>query len=486
MRFLTGTGANFNGARIGGQAQFSRTIFKQDASFDSTQIEGLALFNPATFEGGANFNGARIGGQARFIEVIFKQEANFNGVRIEGTLALSPATFEGGRTLTALASEARLSLAGPSSSRTRALTALRLRGVLYLIPRPLKGGRTLTALASEARLGFIEVIFKQEANFNGVRIEGTLALSPATFEGRAHFNSACIGGSAAFNEAVFKQDIDFFRAQIKNAASFMSAIFEGDADLGGMQIEGGTFFSGTVFFKKVSFVNSLFKTISFGQPKTKTETQFKGRMIDLRGCIYDRIDPTSFWTELMNRLDPYDRQPFTQLEATFRRAGREDLGAEVYYTRRRRESKQLSLRGHPFTWLADRFLWALTGYGVQLRRLLIAIIVILLVGTAIFHLEGAVDPERDALASPLVQPQATPQKSLSLPWSKAFWVSLRIFLPAVTIPAGAAWKPSSNLIWAIQTRWGPWGIEFTTFATLLKLIASGQTSVTERGGVAQK
>jgi hypothetical protein len=150
----------------------------------------------------------------------------------------------------------------------------------------------------------------------------------------------------------------------------------------------------------------------------------------------------------MEYLDPYDRQPFTQLEETFRRAGKDKLADDVYYELKCRESDQKTLR-NPGAWLLDHFLWLFTGYGVRLHRLSVFIALILLIGTIIFHFEGAVEPKLDMQPLP------------HLPYWEAFWVSLNTFLP-VEIPSGENWIPSSKIIRVL-------GIRFTTFATLLKL-----------------
>jgi hypothetical protein len=142
-------------------------------------------------------------------------------------------------------------------------------------------------------------------------------------------------------------------------------------------------FKGTIFDNDVSFQDSTLKTVFWGEPNV----QFI-KNIDLRGCIYDRIHPLSFWQQLMEHLGPYDRQPFTQLEETFRRAGKDKLADDVYYMQKRRESTKKFIIQNPGAWLLDRFLWL----------------------------------------------------------SEAFWVSLNTFLPVIEIPSGADWEPSSQII----------------------------------------
>ena len=211
---------------------------------------------------------------------------------------------------------------------------------------------------------------------------------------------------------------------------------------------------GTVFVKDVNFQNTSFRTVFFGEP----ETQFQGK-IDLRGSTYDRIEPISFWEKLMEGFSPYDRQPFTQLEETFRQAGNENLANKVYYERKRRESAQITIR-NPFAWLIDRLHYSLTGYGVQLRCLLVYIAICLLLGTFIFHLKGAVESKPDIQPPPVISPQVSPEARSPLHIGDAFRVSLNLFLP-VEIPSGADWKPS--------THYTVWFVRFVDFATFLKL-----------------
>jgi hypothetical protein len=144
-------------------------------------------------------------------------------------------------------------------------------------------------------------------------------------------------------------------------------------------------------------------------------------------------------------------------------------GLRPVYERRRRESNRIGIRNRPFVWLGDRFLWLLTGYGVQLWRLLVVTVAILVLGTCIFQRDGAVDLKPGAQPSSLSQLQADPQTSPSLSWGDAFWLSLRLFLP-VAPKEGVAWEPSYNEVWEIQTPWGGWGVRFATVATLVTLV----------------
>jgi hypothetical protein len=86
------------------------------------------------------------------------------------------------------------------------------------------------------------------------------------------------------------------------------------------------------------------------------------------------------------------------------------------------------------------------GYGVKLGKLFITILLFIVMGTIIFHLNGAVQPVAKGTPSPS--------------WWEAFCICLEFFL-SIEIPSAAAWTVSPNN--------SPIGIKFTTFATLLKL-----------------
>lgn len=407
------------------------SIFETDAIFTAIILEQNFILNNSTFLGNATFYDIMVTGVFYSGSATFKKDAIFTYGDFRKRIAFNGSTFEG------------------------------------------------VANLAGARIGgnadFTDAQFKQKASFNSTQVDGDALFNPATFEGETDFTGAYIGGYAVFTKAQFKQKVSFNGTQVDWLAFFNPATFEGEADFkrtrighsflfneakfkkeasfDGAHIEGDTYFPGTVFADNVSFQGTSFKAIFF-EYNGKVMAPLKAK-IDLRGCKYDRIDPISIWEQLMEYLEPYDRQPFTQLEETFRMSGEDGLVNDVYYERKRRESGQKKLQKNPGIWLMDRLHWLLTGYGVRLQYLIVWIILLLAIGTVIFHLNGAVIPNPN-LKSP---PEWDSQNALS--YLEAFWVSFSTFLP-VEIPSGADWIPSSQI-------YGLLGIKFTTFATLLKL-----------------
>lgn len=423
--------ADFGSSWVGSSAEFIGARFQQLASFDCAYIEGNAFFKPAIFEGKANYVGVRIGGNAEFTNAVFKQWASFNHAQIKGAAIFNLATFE-----------------AEADFGSACVVVVEFPEAVF------KQKASFNSVQIEAYAEFRTATFKGEADFIGARIGSNAQFDQAKFEQRAIFDSAQIKGHALFDLATFEQEANFAVARIGSAARFNGATFRNQAIFQASEFAMETSFRGTVFVKDVNFQNTSFRTVFFEE----LETQFQGK-IDLRGCVYDRIEPVSIWKKLMEQLDPYDRQPFTQLEETFRRAGNENSANKVYYKRKRRESAQITIR-NPFAWLIDRLHYSLTGYGVQLWRLLVSIAICLLLGTFIFHLKGAVESKPDKQPHSVISPQVSPEARSPLHIGDAFRVSLNLFLP-VEIPSGADWKPSThNIVWFVR---------FVDFATFLKL-----------------
>ncbi len=438
--------AVFQGATFERDVDLDGTFFKGLASFTSVRIEKDAAFNGATFGKPAEFFNIRIGDSVDFNKAIFKDRLSFDGAQIMGAASFQEARFG---------------------------------GAAYFVGARFEGGAFFTGaqfqnLADFHTSEFIEethwkgTYFGGDTHFTNARIEQGASFNKATFKKKAMFFNIGLGSDINFNGAVFQDSTSFDGAQIKGAAFFVKDTeadkevhFEKAAYFVGARFEGGAFFDGARFADLVSFQDASFGRISFGSSEAgASEAQFQQTQeIDLRGSVYSSIvGPDFFWAKLRslkNRL--LDSQFFHKLETTFREAGKEDLAKQVYFERRLWEAEPLRFQEQPLVWIGDRLLRLLTGYGVQLWRLLVFIILVLALGTYIFHREGAVEAKsRLHLRGSEAEPTAT----ASLPWLDAFWMSLRLFLP-VEIPAGADWQPSSKTIV---------GIRCTSWASVLKVI----------------
>jgi hypothetical protein len=477
---LKATGAVFEGeadlcsARIGSAAEFINAMFKKNANFNGAQIEGAAFFDNAKFEGEADFGSARVGSAAVFTNTTFKQNAIFNGTRMDRGAFFNPATFEDEADFTVARIGMNANFKNAVFKKNANFNGSQIDGSAQFSHAKFEGGVDF----GNARIGssaeFINTMFKKDTNFTSAQIDGSAHFSPAKFEGDAIFGGTRIGRSAVFTNAIFEQRAIFSSARIEKDTFFNFAMFKGDVSFSSMYAEQNILLDGASFEKYVSLQNSHFGTIFFGPPEDSSMTCSFSEKIDWRGCTYDRIHPTAFWMGLMDRLYPYDRQPYTQLEEVFRKSGDDEEATDVYYHRKRFESKALKLfqrkplKFPVFRWLADRFLWLVTGYGVRLRRILVPTLIILLIGMFIFHLKGAVEPKQETQTIVVSAPVRTDEIVPKIGFLDGFWISLRHFLP-VEIPAGSRWKPTTNSLCTIQTRWGKVCMSFEAFATFLKL-----------------
>ena len=431
-------------AVIEGTLMLKSVIVEGEVTIEWTKVKGsvdcsYATFRQvlslkhSTFETDVNFTAAIVDKDIFLKEAAFLGAANFFDLTVEGVFYSNSTTF------TEVA----------FFNSTTFKKGILFRGSIF------KGGADFISARIGGDAVFVEGTFKHRAIFNGAQIEGGAFFDQATFVGEADFGLARIGENAEFTEGTFEQRAIFNSAHIEENTFFNSATFKGEANFVGARI-GNAEFTEAVFAGNVNFMSTSFRTVIFGEHEQ--QTKFQGN-VNLRGCVYDRIDPISFWKKLVERLDPYDRQPFTQLEETFRRAGNDRLANDVYYEGRCRKPDQIKVRNFA-SWFPDRFLWLLTGYGVRLRRLGVLIAILLMLTTFIFHLEGAVESKQDKQPPPAVSSQVSPEAGSPLSLGESFMFGLNRFLP-VEIPSGADWKPSNRYIVRF--------IRFATFATVLKV-----------------
>jgi len=480
---------DFIGARIG-TANFNETVFKELVSFNKAKIKDSAFFNSATFEGEADFGYAQIGSNAEFTRAFFNESASFNSAKIEEGAFFNPATFKDEVDFAHARIGTNAEFASTLFKESANFNSSHIGRMAVFDLTTFEGNTDFINARIGGDAGFSGVVFKEQARFYGSQIKGNsffnsaylfswdeildgdneklieflklnYAISLVTPDIEKSDDGATIKVTSKNNQIVLvlyneeskvilttdnKTEEFIAKTENKKLNIYKSTTFGGKTSFTRARFGGDARFNGTIFGNDVSFQDTFFETIYFGEP----EVQFQAK-IDLRGCIYNRIDPVSFWESLMELLDPYDRQPFTQLKDTFRRAGRDQLADDVHYEQKSREfTKNITIK-KPVAWLLDRFLWWLTGYGVRPLRLLRAIIPILAIGTVIFQLEGAVKLD--------MQPPSMISNQVTLSLCEAFWVSLNTFLP-IEIPSGADWIPSSQIML---------GLKFTTFATISSL-----------------
>lgn len=405
-------------------ASFNRGVFKKSILFDGVtfggmadfrycSIDGNAFFTGGTFESKAHFAGAQISREVHFNPAQFKGEANFVGTVVGGSAYFD---YEWDALIINVDDH---SLANPGAHFEVAcnLNSLKVGGAAF----------------------FDNAFFAEQVNLGSMVVGHQASFSGAVFEGIAGFEGTRIGGKATFQGARFQQVASFDRVTFSEGAHFHEAIFL------------NAYFPGTLFKKSVSFNGVSFgPEVRFDGEPTISDTNLReipsavrrlklnerfGDGIDLRGCTYERMRVSS-WRSIMDRLEPYERQPYVQLESTYRQAGEDRMADDVYYRRRSLEGRhKKGLR----RW-GDLTLWALVGYGVKPARLIVFVLAFLVLGTLVFQTPNAARPAQDSPIS-----AARCEQRCELAWSEAFWMSVDTFLPLPGgLPSGAAWEASTN------------------------------------------
>jgi hypothetical protein len=318
--------------------------------------------------------------------------------------------------------------------------------------------------------------FEGEANLERIHIGSLAMFTGASFKQTVSLNGAQIADSAYFDSTSFMGEADFESVRIGGQAAFRGASFKDELFLQAVTVTGDLLLREASFTKRVSLLNASCRTmfLSLEGDETLQISFGQDAALDLRRCTYDRVHPISSWRTLMSLQQPYSRDPFNYLEQSLRRAGNDGEATEVYYERRFQELHQKK-KWCP-AWITDTLLRYLTGFGVRVSWLLYYIIPILVAGTIIFSLDGALEPKQPT--SPISVPSSVSEAEKSQGISavrliNAALISLDLFfplpiegipiasdlfLPIGDIPTVGEWQISSGTVWGV-----PWLTLWATF-----------------------
>jgi hypothetical protein len=164
------------------------------------------------------------------------------------------------------------------------------------------------------------------------------------------------------------------------------------------------------------------------------------------------------WESLLATFEPYDRQPYSQLALSFRRAGDDQSSNDVYFSQRSRETRirirQSVLRFWPSI-LWDYFIRYLAGYGVRPVRHFGWTMLVLFLGAALYTMPGAA-----------VMDEAGQASNVRLDLMQAFRTSADHLLP-VELPSKAHLRLSD----AAFLRVGPFDFTYAGAGTFQALFA---------------
>lgn len=452
MYFAEGVKADFNRARIDKFAFFRRVIFKGEADFGAFKVGGNASFagaqfiaegkttsfSAANFEGDASFEGAlfatgvlfigvQIAGQARFPGAQFKLGVGFNGARIERAAffrgrpekGIPPASFEGETDFIGVLFGSDADFDGAVFQGRLWFSRAQIGGsALFRKARFLKGSKPF----------FRGTRFRQRATFQEARFEDLADFRATQFSAEALFHGAIFAGKAEFDACTFAGLADFSRTS-EEGRDLPGSIF-GELTLDHAGFQADARFEDSAFLGKTSFRETSFRVVYFsanGRVKVCEEEreQFQGTL-DLRGCKYDRIRVS--WPSFLSHLEPYDRQPYVQLEKAHRQAGQDEQADQVYLERRRVE-RAMKKR---LAWFLDWIYWRGANYGVRPLRLLLFAVLLVGWGVFIFRFPGAVRDKTPAASNAAGSTPAA-QRAAGCPKQLRFWeatrLSAREFMP---------------------------------------------------------
>jgi hypothetical protein len=495
-----------------GQAAFIATCFAGDAKFNGARIQGTAYFRGVNFQGNADFERAWIGGHALFqtiqrndrkssVPVCFMKEARFLSAYVGGNAEFDGACFEEEAIFERIEVN-RNAFFRSFNDPYGTLIKTEFKGKASFLGSHIKGDAEFRG----TQFTGVQVTQKtKKADFEGFQVEGTAFFNdkfnglsvgrvyfdvPVEFmnahlQQQAKFPNACfmkgvdftnltVGGSAEFEHAEFHEETKFISAYFKNQISFKNAQFLGNLDFTDLKVDGAAFFNQAQFLNtETKFHASRFKTLYlngavFNSRKFKKRLAtsnwekplpyYKKRLwhqiksngnIDMSGTTYDYIQVDL--DNILLCLDPYDRQPYTQLEKSYRSVGQDREADIVYYDGSCRSGQQLWAlvrREGEFAALSRRlarrelpraffngFQRKIFRYGVRPYRLLLISFGILLLGMLVFVNAGSM-VRKDVKERALY-----PEPHVST-WGEAFNMSLRQFIPVVEIPPGEDWVPS--------------------------------------------
>jgi hypothetical protein len=411
--------ADFEGATFESEVQFFDTTFRSVAAFSGTTFKSLCAFSRAQFGGDGYFMGARFFGPAAF------ESAHIAGsLYFQAQEPLRAATFRGDARFTNAQVENIASFGGGNGFAS---------GAVF-------GGKAIFNMAKFRGLSnFQGVEFKGDAEFVDATLGNDANFLGATFEGDAAFDRAQIIGVALFSpqaasnaprSANFEHRVSFSSAHFGSEARFSKVRFDEEVDFVGTHFEGDAHFEDSMFAGPSSFRSAVFRAVYFSAAEAGGTRQFMGD-VDLLGCTYDRIQVD--WHSLLqypngqSRIQPYDRQPYIQLEAALRRSGSDEDADAVYAERRRVENQKLKGLARA----RDDLYWLLANYGIDLWRESIITALFLGIGMFVFARPGAVLTDSGM--------------ETEISWWQALFLAIRQFLP-FGLPTNSLWTPSQRIV----------------------------------------
>jgi hypothetical protein len=267
--------------------------------------------------------------------------------------------------------------------------------------------------------------FASEVFFKSLHAGGDLLLNYADFKKAANFSEVEVGGNMLSDHAKFYDTADFDNLKVKGDASFRDNEFHGRVSFDEARFT-NLFLTGCLFLSSTEHTDFTRMKMESGFLEN---TRFNDR-IKIDGISFQYLSPASWETlQTLANHSEYNAEFYSSLEALFQRHGYPDQANKVFIAQKQRERGE---RLHGLEWLWNFMQDLLVGYGRRLERLLLWSGVLVLVGCIVFRKESemkTIDP-------------ADQQRCAGK--YNAFWYSLDLFLPILTLGDKTTWAPKDD------------------------------------------
>ncbi len=446
---------SFDSLKVGDAAYFVGALFRGHVSFRRANIGSDFYAGKTRFEsreGGAIFDSLKVGDTAHFRGALFRGAVSFGWANIASNFDANETRFEdtNGTAVFYYLKVGKDIIFDKSVFRGPVgFFSANIGSSFYADQARFENtekGAFFESLKVSDDASFRKALFRGPVSFGGVNITSHFRADEVRFEDKdseAAFNYLKVGKSAVFEKAVFWGPVSFGGVNITSQFQADEVRFEGKkskASFSGMQVGDVAFFSRAYFRTNADFSRANMRglrltdakfagTVGFGEATIGDlhveRMKFrKGGEIVLEGMTYNNI-----YTEagdhrealdILSHMKRYQPQPYKQLELCYVGAGNKEGADEVFVEGKRRE------REDTWRWLSWDlptnvlkfiFLEMGVGYGRYLTRVVWFIIGFISFGTFVFSRPRMFKYER----------------KLSVP--SAFWYSLGLFLPFVTLGA---------------------------------------------------
>jgi len=277
-----GGAANFAGTRFAGNVSFENTRFAAGANWTGAKFLGFSTFDgthfaevsfavaeflkenrdllaPAVrfhrvqFQSTAVFSGTRFAGAVEFVRAAFTDEAQFDAAEFQGGAMFKAARFGGAAGFTKARFAAQVDFSKAVFSGAARFGEAHFGGSGGELMISGAGAVNFAAAQFEDEAAFQQAWFVGESEFNGARFGRTATFTAASFVMPASFGGARFPAGATFRDAHFVRGASFGEARFAGPCDFSDASIGGEASFAGAQFAGQADFSRTVFAAAANF-----------------------------------------------------------------------------------------------------------------------------------------------------------------------------------------------------------------------------------------